>query len=217
MKVLRPATCLVVAVSLAVAGTAAAATKPVAKKVCNLVVDPAGDASLQAPLPADEKLDIVGADVASNAKAFTAVIRVKNLSAATTSQLGNELRLQFDLPGAEAPVWFGYASSAYGGEAFQYGVIGKGTGGSTSPTGDAVGVVDTAKNEIRMTVSVSELSALGKAKPGSKVSNLSVTAAQLIGVAPNASGVYGFLSQPVDDATGKSYVAGAPSCVVPGK
>jgi hypothetical protein len=216
MRLYRPALAVALIASVTAAGAAGAATKPKPKPVCNLVLDPAGDASLQAPLPSDDALDILSADVASNAKSFTAVLRMKNVSASGASQLGHDVQISFDLAGADAPVWIGYTTSAYGGDAFQYGLIGKGTGGATSPTGKATGVVDKAKNEIRMTVPVADLNALGKVKPGAKVSNLAVMASQLVGVAPNATGVYAFGSESVDDAAGrKSYIAGYPSCVKP--
>lgn len=220
MKLARPALCLALVASVAAAGAAGAVTKPKPKPkpVCNLVKDPAGDASAQPPLPNDDSLDIISADVASDAKSFTAVIRVKNVSATGLSQLGGDLQVQFDLAGAVAPVWIGYNNSAYGGQAFQYGVIGQGQAGSTAPTGDATGVIDTVKNEIRMTVPVADLNGLGKAKPGAKVSNINVATSQVAGVAPNPTGVYAFDSLPVDDAAGtKSYIAGYPSCVKPGK
>ncbi len=220
MKLTRTVVCLTLVASVAGAGSAVAATKPKpkpVKPVCNLVVDPAGDASLQAPLPGDDALDIVGADIASDAKNVTAVIRLKSVSSNGLGQLGRDVQMNFDLAGAEAQVWIGYTTSAYGGDAFQYGLIGKGTGGSTSPTGKAAGVVDKVKNEIRMTVSVADLNALGKIKPGAKVTNIAVSAAQLVGIAPNPSGAYGFASEDLDDAAGtKAYIAGSPSCVKPG-
>jgi hypothetical protein len=219
MRIARPVVCLAAVAALVGAGTAGAAVKkPVVKPVCNLVTDPAGDASLQDPLPVDDGEDIVGGDVASDAKNFTAVIRLKDVSSSGLGQLGRDIQMQFDLAGAVAKVWIGYTTSAYGGDAFQYGLIAQGEGGVTSPTGDAVGIIDTAKNEIRMTVPVSALNGLGKAKPGAKVSNISVTGSQLVGLAPNPTGTYGFESLAVDEAAAtKSYVAGQLSCVKPGK
>jgi hypothetical protein len=140
------------------------------------------------------------------------------VSSSGLGQLGRDIQMQFDLAGAVAKVWIGYTTSAYGGDAFQYGLIAQGEGGVTSPTGDAVGIIDTAKNEIRITVPVADMNALGKAKPGAKVSNITVSSSQVAGIAPNPSGVYAFNSLPVDDASAtKSYVAGYPSCVKPGK
>jgi hypothetical protein len=216
MRIVRPVVCLAVVGSLVGAGTAGAVVKkPVVKPSCNLVTDAAGDSAV----PGDDSLDIVGADIASNTKSFTTVIRVKSIGAKSLSQLGKELQIQFDLPGAEARVWMGYTNSVYGGDMFQYGLIGKGTGGAvTSPTGDAVGIIDTAKTEVRMTVPVGDMNALGKATPGAKVTNITVSASQLIGVSPNATGTYAYNVFDADDAAGtKTYVAGNPSCVKPGK
>jgi hypothetical protein len=221
LKLARPVLCLALVASLTAAGAAGAATKPKPKPlkpVCNLITDPTGDASLQPPLPGDDALDIVGADIASDAKNVTAVLRLKSVSSNGLGQTGRDLQMQFDLAGAEAKVWIGYTTSAYGGDAFQYGVIGKGQGGVTSPTGDAIGIVDKAKNEIRMTVPVADLNGLGKVKPGAKITNIAVQASQLVGLAPNPTGTYGFNAFVVDDAAAaKAYVAGYPSCVKPGK
>jgi hypothetical protein len=214
MRIARPVVCLAAVTALVGAGTAGAAVKkPVVKPVCNLVTDEGGDTALP-----DDGMDIVGGDIASDAKSFTAVIRLKSVKSSGLGQLGRDLQMTFDLAGAEAPVWIGYTTSAYGGDVFQYGLIGMGEAGVTSPTGDAVGIIDVAKNEIRMTVPTGAMNALGKAKPGSKVSNIAVTASQLVGIAPNPTGTYGFNSQSMDDAAGtKSYVAGQLSCVKPGK
>jgi hypothetical protein len=214
MRITRPVVCLAVTASLLGTGVAGAAVKkPVAKPVCNLVTDPGADTALP-----DDGMDILGGDVASDAKSFTAVIRLKSVKSTGLGELGRDLQMTFDLPGAEAPVWIGYTTSAYGGDAFQYGLIGKGDAGATSPTGDAVGIIDTAKNEIRMTVPVSALNALGKAKPGAKVSNIAIAASQLVGIAPNPLDTYAFESFAIDDAAGsKAYVAGQASCVKPGK
>ncbi|HUR14124.1 MAG TPA: hypothetical protein VM097_06490 [Mycobacteriales bacterium] len=220
MKLTRPALCLALVASVTAATAATAATRPrpkPLKPVCNVVVDPAGDASPQPPAPSDDSFDVLSADIASDAKNVTAVIRMKNVSSTGLGQLGRDVQMTFDLVGAEAKVWIGYTGSSYGGDAFQYGLIGMGDAGSTSPTGDAVGKIDAAKNEIRMTVPVADLNGLGKIKPGAKVSSIAVTASQLVGVAPNPSGVYAFNSFTVDDAAAvKPYIAGYPSCVKPG-
>ena len=214
MRIARPVVCLAVVASLVGAGAASAAVKkPTPKPVCNLVTDGGGDTVLP-----DDGMDILGGDVASDAKSFTAVIRLKSVKSSGLGQLGRDIQMTFDLAGAEAPVWIGYTTSAYGGDVFQYGLIGMGEAGVTSPTGDAIGIIDQAKNEIRMTVPVSAMNALGKAKPGAKVSNIAVAASQLIGIAPNPTGTYGFNSQGMDDAAAtKTYVAGQLSCVKPGK
>jgi hypothetical protein len=218
MKLARPALAVALVATVAASGVATAAVKkkPAPKPVCNLVTDAPDDAELQAPLPTDSSLEILSADLASDAKNITTVIRLKSVSSDGTGQLGRDVQINFDAPGAVAPLWIGYNSSVYGGDAFQYGVIGQGDAGSTSPTGDAVGTIDTAKNEIRMTVPVSAFLELGNVKPGAKLSNLTVSSSQVVGVAPNPTGVYAFNSVAVDDATGKSYVAGYPSCVKPG-
>src|SRR5262245_27463636 len=83
-RVIASITILTLAVG---APTALGATKPKPKPkpkpVCNLVTDPAGDASLLAGASGqgyDASLDIISADVASDGKTITAVVRVKTLA-----------------------------------------------------------------------------------------------------------------------------------------
>ena len=206
MRLVRPAVAIAVGASLVVAGAAGAVTKP--KPVCNLVKDDAGDASVQPPLPSDDSLDIVSGDVASNAKSVTAVLRLKSLGATSPySVTGRNYYMQFDVPGAANPVYFSAESDATG-TAYHWGDLETTNGLPTyTPKGDATGVTDVAKNEIRITVSVSDLAALGKTKPGNKLSALHASTTAVLGV----------LVADVDTADGtKAYLAGAPSCVKPG-
>jgi hypothetical protein len=205
VKLVRPALAVAVGASLVVAGTAGAVTKP--KPVCNLVKDAAGDASVQPPLPSDDSLDIVSADVASNAKNVTAVLRLKSLGATSPySVTGRNYYMQFDAPGAANPIYFSAESDATG-TSYHWGDLETANGlGTYTTKGDATGVTDVAKNEIRMTVSVRDLADLGKTKPGNKLSSLHASTTAVLGV----------LVADVDTADGsKSYVAGSPSCVKP--
>lgn len=213
MLVLRSAAAAAVGLSLVIAGHAGAAPKPKPKPVCNLVTDSASDVTA----PGDASQEILSADIASDAKNFTTVVRLKGIKATGVGQLGKEVRIDFTLPGGVAKAWMGWTSSVYGGDTFQYGLIGQGAGGSTSPTGDAAGSIDVAKNELRMTVPTSAMNELGKAKVGNKVTDIVVTASQLVGVAPNPSGAYAFFSESVDSAEASAaYTTGTPSCVKPG-
>jgi hypothetical protein len=206
VRLVRPVVTAAALACLAGGISAQAAAKP----VCKLVTDDAGDASIQAPLPNDDSLDIISGDVASNAKNVTTVIRLKNLSGASlVAQTGRNYYAQFDIPGSANPVYFSLEEDATG-QTFNWGDLEPGAGGVDTYTrkGEATGVVDTAKNEIRVTVPVSDLSALGKAKPGTKFTALHFSTTAVLGV----------LVSDVDtaDAT-KSYVAGTASCVKPGK
>ena len=176
--------------------------------MCNLITDGAGDASVQPPLPSDDSLDIVSGDVASNAKNVTAVLRLKSLAATSPySVTGRNYYMQFALPGAANPIYLS-AESDVTGTTYHWGDLETVNGlGSYTSKGTATGVTDVAKNEVRMTVTVSDLAALGKAKPGNKLSSLHASTTAVLGV----------LVADVDTADGsKSYVAGAASCVKPG-
>jgi hypothetical protein len=208
MRASRPALALALAASFVSAGVASAAVKkPVAKPVCNLVTDAAGDAQLIV-LPSDDALDVLSGDVASNAKSFTAVIRVKNLAATTPTASGRNYYLQITTPTATNPIYFSYEVDPTGAVA-NWGELVPGAGGVGSYTskGKAVATVDKAKNEIHLTVPVADLSASASLKPGAKVSTISV----------NTTAAFVVLVSDVDTAeAAKGYTAGAKSCVTPG-
>ena len=211
MKLARPALAVALVAAVATSGVATAAVKkPAPKPVCNLITDDAGDASLQPPVPSDDSLDIVGGDLASDGKNVTAVIRVKDLAATSPGAVtGRNYYFLFELPTAENPVYFSYEEDATGGVG-KFGALvpddSTGVGTYTS-SGDAVATVVADKNEIHLTVPVSALAALGKMGKGVKASNLSISTTLVRGV----------LVATIEDATGKSYVAGSKSCVTPGQ
>jgi hypothetical protein len=216
MKLLRPATCLVLAASLAAAGTATAATKPKPKPVCNLIMDATDDSSFLPGMP-DESMEITSADISSSSKVITAVIRVKNLgSSSNASYLGRNFYFRWNAPDAEYPLFVSAGTDAVSGDTFSYGRYGVTADGVAQDgvygeVGEAQGVIDTAHNLIRISVPTSVMGEYGKVKVGTKFTALYTGAFALVGV----PGVGGAL-QTVDEAEGsKSYVAGSLSCVKP--
>lgn len=210
MRATRPAALLALSAAVLSAGVASAATKkPAPKPVCNLVVDDAGDASVLGPDPSDSTLDILSADLASDAKNVTAVLRVKSLSGSSAAATGRNYYVQFTTASAKNPIYFSYETSPLG-SFFSWGDLEPGAGGVDSYTGkgDAIGTIDKAKNEIHLTVPVKELSLLANLRPGVKVTSISA----------NTTAAFVVLVSTVDEAEGtKAYIAGAPSCVKPGK
>lgn len=221
LKLARPALCLALVASVAAAGAAGAATRPrpkPLKPVCNLVTDESGDATFQPPLPtpSDDALDIVSGDIATNAKTLTGVVRVKALGGTSPSQFtGQTYYLQFNVPGFANPLYVGYQFDQTA-ALFQYGDLETTQGqGIYTPKGNATGVVDTVKNEIRISVPITDLASLARVKPGMKLTGIQALTFQNVGV-PNAAGGGGLLGGG-DTADGtKAYVAGYPSCVKPG-
>lgn len=208
MRITRPALALALTASFLATGVASAAKKPAAKPTCNIVVDDAGDASITGADPSDGTLDILGADVASDAKTFTAVLRLKDLSASSFAQTGRNYYVQITTATTQNPVYFSYETDPTG-ATFNWGALVPGAGASTyTPSGKATGVVDKAKNEIRISVPVADLSALANLKPGNKV----------LTVHANSTAAFVVLVTDVDTAdSSKVYVTGAKSCVKPGK
>lgn len=197
------------------AGADAAVKKPKpAPPVCNLVKDDAGDAEA---VSADDKLDIITADIASNASLVTAVIRMKAAPGGTdtAAPFGRGVYFIFTPTGAAEPVFLSVGFDPTGGATYKYGSIVTSTTTNYTTKGDAAGSI--VGNEIHISVPTGALGALGNVKTGSKFGGLTVESKYYIGVAPNPTGVYAASLQAADDATGKTYIAGAKSCVTPGK
>ena len=198
------------AVSLAAAGGALAAPAP----SCNLMTDPTGDASFLDTVPNDASLDIVGADVATDAKQLTGVLRVDKFSALSpTSPLGRGYYVLFNAPKAEFPIYLNVQITP---DVTRYTwgtleTLPSGNGRYTKQ-GDATGVVDAAKSELRITVPLAAIGAVTKLAKGTKLSNLTASTTSVIGTSAS-----GGLVATIDEASSsKPYFVGSPSCVKPG-
>ncbi|MCU1603463.1 MAG: hypothetical protein JWO22_4172 [Frankiales bacterium] len=208
MKLVRPVLAVAVGAGLVLSGTAGAASKP--KPACNLVTDAAGDATgflvaSSTPLPSDVNLDILSADVASDAKKVTAVIRTAAIGSDSTSPTGDIYYQNFAVDGTkyylEALVTGTTGTLSYGDFS--------GTGGTRKNLGPADGVVDAAGKTVHVTVPVS---AVGIKNGKSVIDGLDSLAQRYVNLA-----VVG-ITPTADEATSdKTYKTGTPSCVTPGK
>jgi hypothetical protein len=211
-SLLRPAAAVLLATSAAFGGAAVASPK--AAPSCNLMVDDKGDAQFLGAAPNNPNQDIVSADIASDAKTVTAVLRLASFAATDPqSPLGRGYYVLFNAPGSDFPIYFNMQITpdltryAWGDRE----VLATGNG-SYVKKGDATGVIDTAKGEIRISAPVADVNAVGKVKPGSKLTNINASATTVIGT--SATG--GLVSTVDDAASTKPYIAGSPSCVKPG-
>jgi hypothetical protein len=175
---------------------ASAAVKKPPKPVCNLVKDAKGDATDNGTnavaMPNDPNLDIVTADVASNANTVTGVIRLAALDGqGSTAPTGAAYTLSFLVKGTVV-VLRAYVSPA--GESFADG------------TGKALtGKVDKAKKEIRIHAPIASLPVQFKAKD--KVTEIKAQSARWVASSPVSLGL-------VDNGISPTtYSAGALSCV----
>ncbi|MCU1590343.1 MAG: hypothetical protein JWP11_1599 [Frankiales bacterium] len=214
---------------LTVAGYASAAPAKPAKPVCNLVTDPKGDAGVSGKAGADGD-DIVSADIASDGKSITGVVRTAALAAVDPqAPLGRSYFVNFSAPGS-ADVLFLSARTYPTGTTFVFGYSGVDptSGVNTSYTlGQATGAVDTAKGEVRITAPISGFVTGAKAKlaPGAKLSGIGAQVYRIFGqgvvpsqTAPTGQRIpIGGLNLLFDDAVGGPYLMGTPSCVAVGK
>ncbi|HVE63745.1 MAG TPA: hypothetical protein VNB94_08100 [Mycobacteriales bacterium] len=207
-----PTLCLVIAGSaLSAEAAPKKKTKP-APPVCNLVQDAKGDATQlyvlgEGSVPNEPALDIVTADVASNGKQMTTVLRVDKLARNSSgSPYGNIWYAYFNVGGID---FYTQAQSPLTGDVFTVGYVAPDTGLRTAlPDNAATGVLDMDKNEVRVTFNLAQLTPQATAKPGSKITGLRGLS--------NRSAVRVVLQS--DEAIGaKSYIEGSPSCVAVGK
>lgn len=210
-------------VSLLPLGVASASLAATPKKVCNIVTDPKGDAQLEG-VPGNDNDDILSADIATDGKNLTAVVRMAGMAAADPmAPFGRHYLVQFEAKGADTTLFL--AARTYPtGTQYVYGYSGTNLVLNTSYVqGDAKGSIDTAKHEVRITVPNKVFASHGAKFPkGSKIAP-TITVYRMLGqgvvrsqqVGPAYVPVGG-LSEAFDDAAGKSYVVGTPSCVKPG-
>lgn len=196
-----------------------------AKKVCNIVQDETGDAVLVA-VPGNDSDDIVSADLASDGKTLTAVVRTAGYTNPDPeAPLGRHYLVELDAKGADTTLFLS-ARTYPQGTKFFYGYSGVNVVVNTSYTqGEAQGFVDAAKHEVHISVPVSVFKDHGaKFLKGTKVTPTKVTVYRMLGqgVVPSQQvgpvwAPLGGLSEGFDEASGKSYVVGTKSCVTPGK
>jgi hypothetical protein len=222
---------LTVGLTSVTAGHALAA--PV-KKACKIVTDGTGDTfavrqqDTQAKYgPIEDGFDITSADIASDGKVITAVIRVKKLtSAVQTSPTGVAFGFDFSTPTAPTATLGSLRAIVFNGGAPYYEAVLKtdvpsGAQNYTTFLATVTGVWDTAHNEVRITAPVSVFSALGTFKKGVTISpdSDSATSGRPLPIVPGQAGQpspsrFVFADVALD---GKSIKVGAPSCVTPGK
>ena len=201
-------------VALVAAGGAVAAP---AKVACNLVTDAKDDTFLLRSQdgagtygPQENAADIVSADVASDAKTITGVVRVKSLAAAAaTSPGGLSYDINLTSSATDLPLYVRAVVPNAGTPTAEAGsrqsVV---VTSVSSPLGSGTVVVDKAKNEVRFSFPIAHFASVGGLKPGTKLNFGDVTTGR-------AAGSRAVFADVASD--GKSYVAGAKSCVVPGK
>ncbi|HVF05528.1 MAG TPA: hypothetical protein VNA20_11870 [Frankiaceae bacterium] len=204
---IRTAAVAAVVATIAVGAPAASAApkKKLPPPVCNLVVDDKGEPTSDGPL------DILSADIATDSKKLTGVIRVAGDpdAAGPTSPTGRIYHLSFSgaSPSTNVFLSFIYAPT---GQAATYGFFNK-----TTMVNEGVGAatLKIVGNDIYMTVPHSVYSAYGKFKPGNKITGLTASTGRMAGVFVSTD-AYAYNPVTGDNAPeGKAYTSGARSCV----
>lgn len=204
------------------AGAATAAPKP----ACEVVKDDKGDTfavraqdGAGAFGPQEDALDIVSADLGSDGKTLTAVLRVAKLALTTgTAPNGISFRMQFTHAGVAPDVNLYMDARASGGATVFSAGSRNVTANVSTKLGDVQGVFDVAKNEVRISAPLSLFKDVGgPIKAGTRLifNELDQTSARVVAVNP----VAGTATAAFADVTTSTaaYVVGDPTCVPVGK
>lgn len=218
---MRQYVALTLAVALAGGASAAAAPRGPA---CNLVVDATYDdqatpATGTSPREASSpRVDIVSADVASDSRVLTAVVRVRDLSAPDPGAApGASYHLSLRTQG-ETFRLFGERSA----ESERYLLARERDGAMGEIIARVSGMFDEDRSEVRITASLREFRPCAVITRGTRITTLAVDTFHSQGVAEQVVPVVGervsYLNGVGADAAsgGRStYAAGSPSCVTP--
>lgn len=220
MTLARRALAAALALSVAGAGGALAAPKPKPKPkpVCNVATDAKGDTfavrvqdTQGGPYgPQDDGLDIVSADLASDGKVLTGVVRVAALATTTTSPGGRGFDINISTPRSPVEVYLRASVPATGAATAEAGTreaLPAVTSVST-PLGSGTVVVDAAKNEVRFSFPTSLFDSIGGIKVGDTLAFGEITTGRTVG--PRS--VFADVAVP-----GTAYKVGTPTCVPLGK
>jgi hypothetical protein len=169
--------------------------KPVKKPTCFLMKDGTADATqsgTSVAAPNDPNMDIVTADIATNAQTFTAVVRLAAMEDKTNTNwtLGTAYTVGFRTAGGLNTVQ-AIVSPA----------------GTTWAAGNGSGTVDKTKKEIRIHIPISKLKF--PPKPNEKLTEYYAQTARYVGTTTITAG----WADRVDAAPPGYYVHAWPSCV----
>jgi hypothetical protein len=191
---------------------------------CRVVTDAAGDENVWG-LTGDGDLDVVSADIATNATYLTAVVRTATLrDVDTDSPTGRAYYVELWIGGTGFGVFGATSPDGTGG------YVAKVTGrpGGTSTTSRMIGLpnvrLDVARREVRMTVPLAVFTPVLRITKGMVLSNVMVSSSRYAGPASDrhttpdgSAALAGGIALEIDaTAHNGRYVAGTPSCVTPG-
>jgi hypothetical protein len=223
---------LVPVLALVALAAPAAVAAPKVAKACNTITDPKGDTFALRTQdgegvygPQEDSLDITSGDLASDGKVVTAVVRIAKLSRSISlSPTGITTGVEFLIGGSDQVVRLQAVLVSGQADRFEVTAIASDATPNTPSTyvGEAKGVVDLPKNEVRITAPGALLAPYGDLKAGTPLfpnEAQSATASRAVPPITTTPGQPASTRGPFADiaAGGKAIKVGAPSCVVPGK
>lgn len=194
-------------------------TAAAAKRSCQLVTDSRGDTSQQGVVPTDEPaLDILSADVATDAEWLTVAVRVVKLDI-PESGVPPMRRWSVLLTTGDGVRYIVQARQGHGGTAGDVSVVDGDEDGvwTQTPVQAQVRVhLDTVRAEVRISLRRGELGDSGGLRPGKRISGLRAVSWHENTLAVPVLKLAGEWDGADDARSERSYVAGSPSCLKPG-
>lgn len=190
-----------------------------AKRSCQLITDSRGDTSQHGAVPTDEPaLDILSADVATDAQWLTVAVRVAKLDI-PESGAPPMRRWSVLLTTGNGVRYIVQARQGHGGTAGDISVVEGDEDGLWTQTPVNVQVrvrLDTVRAEVRISVPRGELGDSSGLRPGKRITGLRAVSWHENTVMLPVVGVSGEWDGADDARSERSYVAGSASCLKPG-
>lgn len=222
----------VVAIVPLVLGLVASGASSAPARYCKLLVDDGKELPEEQAAPGSASdVTLLSADIATDARAITMVVRVRALPDVPTYVVkGATYRFGFSVSPehhfyGEARLGarhvfelYNYTSPWYGADEMPEGNV---FVDRITYVGPAAGVVDTARDEVRMTVPISMLGLGPGLRRGTKINYLGASSMRTHGDAdvppPGPPTFVGYHEDGLSGGKKLAYPAGAPSCVVVGR
>lgn len=197
-----------------------AATK--VRPVCHLVTDPRGDAAVVATphVPGGDTDDLLSADIASNGRTVTAVLRMVAIAVPDpVAPMGRSYVFSFMLRGATLPYFLAVRTYPTG-TRYEYGSYSIDATGQSyvRVLGHGTGSVNATTREVRVSAPVAGFLPRS-VRRGTTLVELSASVYRHLGQVmedPDVAPVHApYLATKFDEGQGDRYVVGTPSCVRP--
>lgn len=212
-------TCAAIALALVGAGSVTAHAAAVGPRLCPVLTDAAGDATLyvggvtpdgagKGTVPSDASLDVVSADLALSGPNLVATVRTSKLTRSNpNSPLGQYFAVTFRIDGALLVL--DGVLSPLSDHASITRADGSNVGGA--PTYPASIRPEVPRSAVVLTVALADVNRLAAARRGTKLTAITALTQRVVGVSPGGGSNASLLVGADNATTKRTYVVGTPT------